>query len=409
MFFHPFSRHLASAFIKIRRNAIGPFGAGLVLLLLISAGVDASAAMIKGPYLLFPGKNTQMRVLWQLDTATTCSLRWGRTRAYADGTTVTSEANPTTHQHLCALGGLTPGTQYYYQVSEGSTTHEGSFRSAPTSLARSVKFMVYGDTRSQPSVHDATAKTMQDVVAGDPDYQTFVLHVGDWVGGDSEGEWQNEFFTPTAPNLQAMLSSLPIQGCMGNHEGYGVYLRQYWPYPYVTPLFYGSFDYGPVHVAVINQYDYSNGPNAEQMEWLKNDLAATDRPWKFLIYHEPAWTAQNIYHPDNANAQMLLQPLCKQYGIVMCFSGHVHLYAHCLVDGVHHMTVGSGAAPLYTPNDTQPDYVLKAVATYHFAKVEIVDNGLNFTAVQNDGTVLESFHVQLPQATSAGPESLKYR
>ena len=46
---------------------------------------SAQAAMRKGPYLIYPGNNTQMQVLWQLGAAETCSLAWGPNTSYSDG------------------------------------------------------------------------------------------------------------------------------------------------------------------------------------------------------------------------------------------------------------------------------------------------------------------------------------
>lgn len=400
---------------QFKRLAIRPLAVGVILPLLLAAvflrsGASGTpAALIKGPYLIFPGNNSRMQVFWQLDSPSTCSLHWGRSTAYADGTTVTTEFNPATHQHAATLKGLVPGAKYFYELAVGTATRQGAFRAAPPADARALKFMAYGDTRSQPGIHDSVAKAMMDTAAADPDFQTFILHVGDWVGGDSEANWTNEFFTPFATNIQAMIAALPLQGCLGNHEGSGIFYRQYWPYPYLNDRFYWSFDYGPAHIAVIDQYDQFDGPSDAQVQWLHDDLAASGRPWKFLLYHEPAWTAQNGYHSDNTRAQAVLQPLCKQFGIDLCICGHVHLYAHCLQDGVHHITTGGGGAPLYDPFASQPTYVIKTVPAYHFTRIDIRDNGLNFEAVQPDGTVLERIHIQHPQPTGVGPGALKYR
>ena len=46
------------------------------ILLVLGLAVDASAVLKKGPYMIWPGTNTEMTVLWQLESTTTCTLEW---------------------------------------------------------------------------------------------------------------------------------------------------------------------------------------------------------------------------------------------------------------------------------------------------------------------------------------------
>ncbi len=50
----------------------------MVLFFLFSSALFVHSAQIqKGPYLMYMGNNTQMKVMWQLDGADTCTLEWG--------------------------------------------------------------------------------------------------------------------------------------------------------------------------------------------------------------------------------------------------------------------------------------------------------------------------------------------
>jgi len=370
----------------------------LALVLVLVLAQLSPAAIKKGPYLIYPGTNTQMMVLWQLDASTSCSLEWGLDAHYQSGRVTGAEMN-SDHQYKQLIDGLTPGTKYFYRVAEGANLYPGSFQAAPPDDARSLKFLVYGDTRTDVNADNSVCGAMQATCTADPAYQTFTLHVGDWVGEDSEAGWSNEFFirAANAHGIMTLLANLPFQGCIGNHEVNGVYYRKYWPYPYIKdPRFYWSFDYGPAHFTVVDQYDGANGISDGQLSWIKNDLATTRKPWKFFLYHEPAWTAANQFHGNNVRAQTALQLLCKEYGIELCFNGHIHLYARCTQDGVQHLTLGGGGATLYDPNPTQPGYVVKVLKTFHYAKVAINDNVLNFEAVEPDGTVIDRFTVTHP-------------
>ncbi len=176
------------------------------------------AQVRKGPYLIYPGQNTQMMVLWQLDSTEACNLQWGRDPNFSDGNTVTAEYG-NDHQHKHTIGNLTPGTAYYYRVSVATQQYEGSFRTGPVGSERSVKFLAYGDTRTNVFDHDMVDKAIYEVFAADPNYQTFTLLAGDWVrAGEEEGDWAQEFFNPLAVNTRRLQANLPINGCIGNHE-----------------------------------------------------------------------------------------------------------------------------------------------------------------------------------------------
>ncbi|MCP4154357.1 MAG: metallophosphoesterase family protein [bacterium] len=349
----------------------------------------------KGPYLLFPGDNTQMTVLWQLDTTTSSTLAWGLDTMYTGGSVQTTEYG-SDHQHKVVISNLTPGATYYYRVTVNGTHHAGSFLAAPPASVENVKFLAYGDTRSYPADHDAVNAQMINTYTADPAYQTFTVHVGDWVNdGDTESDWTDEFFGRTRSNTIEMQANLSIQGCMGNHEYSGVLYEKYWPYPFEAGGRYWSYDYGPVHVVVLDQYvSYSAG--STQLTWLENDLAASDREWKVIVLHEPGYSAGG--HSNDSDVQQYIQPLCVQYEVDIVFCGHNHYYARCEVDGVQHITVGGGGAPLYAPN-YNADYLVTAAEVLHFGEIDIQGEQLDFVARDVDGNVFDTFtasHVFVP-------------
>jgi hypothetical protein len=345
-------------------------------------------AFKKGPYLIYPGDNTQMTVLWQMSGTIGCTLEWGLDTSYSTGSTATSEYGGD-HQHKYTITGLTPGTKYYYRVTAGAAQGTGSFRTAPATDATSVKMLVYGDTRTYPADHSAVSAGMISTFTGDPNFQTVLLHSGDWVNTNSESDWTNEFFNRDyAPALQ-MQASLPIQGCMGNHEGSGTIYMKYYPYPYVGNR-YWSFDYGPAHIVILDQY-VSYSPGSAQYNWLVSDLSTSTKQWKFIVLHQPGWTAGGS-HGNDASVQNYIQPLCEQYGVQIVFGGHNHYYARADVNDVYHITTGGGGAPLYNPAPGQP-YIVTYEKTLHYCKVAIDGNSLSFQAVKPDGSVIDVFYI----------------
>ncbi len=367
-----------------------------ILTLFLFSSLAHAVQIEKGPYLIYEGNTAKMTVLWQLDVTGTCVLEWGTDTTYADGTVQTGEYGGD-HQHKYSISGLSTATKYYYRVEVGGTWHTGSFRSAPDATAQNVKLLAYGDTRSYPSDHNTVAGQMLNAYTNTPGYQTLALHVGDFINsGDQEIDWQDEFFPRTQPNILQMQSELPIMGCKGNHEGTGTLYEKYFPYPYESGGFYWSYDYGPAHVVVIDQYvGYSSG--STQITWLENDLAATTKKWIFLVFHEPAWSAGG--HSNDTQAQNVIQPLCEQYGVDVIFAGHNHYYARAVVQGVHHVTAGGGGAPLYSPNSNAQNVVASSMS-HHHCEIDIQGNQLDFVARNSSGSVIDSFSLTAGGGTS---------
>jgi hypothetical protein len=349
-----------------------------------------------------------MQVIWQLSSQAQCTIEWGIDTTYNLGTAHSSEYGDD-HQHTRTITDLTPGIKYYYRVAADTEVHTGSFLAAPAPDATSFKFMALGDTREHLWTHDEVAEAMISAYTADPAFQSFALFVGDFVKfGNYEPGWDQEFFNPLTANIRQRMASLPLSGTLGNHElldyNYGGYntdtplFRKYFPYPFVDHR-YWSFDYGPAHFVMIDQYpadwSFPYGPGSTwetQRAWIEADLAATSKPWKFLCLHEPGWSAG---HPrpeidNNVDVQENIQPLCERYGVSIVFGGHMHYYARAVVNDVQHITTGGGGAELYTPDPGHPNVV--AVADeHHYCRIEIDGENLYFTAVTPQGLVLDEF------------------
>lgn len=355
----------------------------------------ANAAMRKGPYLIYPGVNDEMMVLWQLTGTQTCTLEWGEDTTYSSGSVQTTEYG--TNQHKYVITNLTPATKYYYRVTE-DVSHTGSFLAAPSDTATGVKFFAYGDSRSNPGTFDGVNTQLINTYEADPAYQSFTMLTGDWVNmGELESEWDNQHFNRSYPNTLELQANLPINGCIGNHEwdaAQGTLFDKYYPYPYPygadNANLYWSFDYGPAHFAVVDQYAALYDPTSAQWSWLKNDLATTTKEWKFILLHAPGYSAHGG-HTDNTDVQNYIQPLCELYGVDIIFAGHNHYYARCVKNGVTHITTGGGGAGLYNPNPNYSPYIVTTAKLHYFCKIAINGLELDFMAVDKDGTMIESF------------------
>ena len=351
-----------------------------------SEAAHSRQAFRKEPYLLFTGDPDAMDVHWQLHAAAPCTIDWGLDTGYSLGSEVTIEHGDD-HQHTHKFTGLAPSTLYFYQVRSGGEAKPGSFRSPPAPDETRLKFFAYGDTRSFPEDHDAVAARMVDVFQADAEFQTLTLHVGDLVdNGELEEHWDEQFFDPVYADIAQLHANLPTQAARGNHERDAVLYAKYFPYPFVMSRAW-SFDYGPAHFVVVDQY-IGYGPSSQQLAWVENDLATTDRPWKFMVVHEPGWSAGG--HENDPDVQGHLHPLCVRYGVRILFAGHNHYYARAIVDSVHHVTTGGGGAPLYAPDNQYPHLVAIA-KDYHYCTIEIDGDSLTYATVNCLGETLDWF------------------
>ena len=63
----------------------------------------------KGPYLIYHGKNNQMKVLWQLNETAGCVISWGDDTSYSSGSAKTKEYGKD-HQHSYIIKKLKPAS-----------------------------------------------------------------------------------------------------------------------------------------------------------------------------------------------------------------------------------------------------------------------------------------------------------
>lgn len=372
---------------------------GLVLLLTSPSIIysqnefETSNIIRKAPYLIYNGNNTEMLVLWQLSKLDTCLIKWGFDTQYSLGEQKTYEYG-SDHQHKYLITDLKPGKKYYYKVKINNDINKGSFYTAPRKNSDHLKFFVYGDTRTFPSTHNNIAKKIVSLFTNNSENQTFVLSTGDFVSnGDIESYWDYNFFDSLYSSLKEMLANIPFQSCIGNHERTGKLYRKYFPYPYITENFYWSFDYGPAHFSIVDQYT-SYDSSSKQLTWLEKDLASSNKKWKFIVFHEPGWTAGG--HNNNKDVQNYIQPLCKKYGVQFVFSGHNHYYARAKVENIIHITTGGGGAPLYDPDLTYSNIVAISKSN-HFCKIEINKNILNYTVLAPDGKIIDHYTVNITE------------
>jgi len=350
------------------------FFPGCAVVLLFVAGVT----LTRGPYLQSVA-GTSAIVVWQTAAPGSSRVEYG-----VGGYTASIDLPDPTVEHVITLTDLITGTEVIYRVStDGVELASGSFRTA-AAPDQSFTFAVIGDSGTGSTGQVAVADRM---VALDPQ---LVLHTGDVVYPDGQAAGYDPFFFNP---YQTLAKRAPIYPTLGNHDYHSQsgqpYLDAFYlPHnnPAQTERYY-SFDWGNAHFTAL---DFNTGPDAAQLDWLKNDLASTDKPWKFVFYHQAIYSSGPHGHEDWVTAKRaLLAPIFEQYKVDVVFNGHDHDYERTQpINGVLYIVSGGGGGPLYQVNPQS--FSAYAETTYHTVLATLDGCTLTLQAVKPDGTIFDA-------------------
>lgn len=310
------------------------------------------------------------------------NVLYGQTSEYGGSAKTADVALTTggTYIHRIPLTGLTPDTRYYYRLGSKSA----SFRTAAAG-GTSFRFAVMGDTRTGAAIHDAIAGL---ILAAEP---RFSIYGGDLCdNGSSYASYKGQFFRPAQLTLAA---SVPFFNATGNHEKWGVNTRAFLEAP-ASPSGnqgYYSFDYGDLHVVVMNYLDpegYAKG--SPQYDFIAADLAATDKTWKIVVCHVPAYS-NGGHGGDQAmidNTRSIFEPA----GVDLVIAAHNHFYQRNFVNGIYHLVIGSAGAPLYDPGPAG-GYSQVSLKSYCFAIFDLTPATLQMRVYNEAGGEIDALTI----------------
>lgn len=356
---------------------------------------------------------TTIAVLWSTDAATAASaveigespMRMDRTVVGHVSTSGLAGNRVTVHEvHVC---GLRPDTTYHYRVGgPGHWSPAQSFRTAPAPgrADYDVNVVVFGDSRDRV---DVWAGLQPRVAQASPMRQPdLALFTGDAVYfGPVQALW-DQWFDAARPSMARM----PFVLAHGNHEGLAAnYLAQFAQPQSDDPErdeLYFSFDYGPLHVAVLNDTPRGGELDAlvgAQLAWLREDLgrARGNRgrvPWIVVMQHKSLFSASA--HVDDADVVFLRErwaPVFDELGVDVVFSGHEHDFE--VADGIDgrgeplagrrgttYFTSGGAGAPLYGATPRPWSRHIERVE--NFLLVRATMGSLEVVPYRADGTVI---------------------
>lgn len=298
--------------------------------------------------------------------------------------TLKTLASPKTYVHRILLSKLKPNKKYKYWVqnSDGTKSYESYFQS-PINDHSSFIFGIMGDCRTGKNIHNNIAKNIDN-------YEPkFLLYLGDLCYDGSYKAWKDEFFVP---NELTLLSKAPFVNAIGNHEKWGDNTQAFQQSP--TPKenkSYFDFDYGDIHFIFMDtEQNFSKG--SEQYHFIKNSLETTSKKFKIVCSHIPGYTGGGAGHNENKNMINITNELFVPNKVDFVLSGHIHTYQHNFVDGIHHLIIAGGGAPLYNSEDKS--YTLKTVKKYNYAIAEYKNNTLKLKVYDDSNNLIDSIEIK---------------
>lgn len=331
-------------------------------------------------------------VVWTADATAPGRLIW----TDLDGTprgVVVPEREPSEYlrdatQYVARVEGLEPGERVCYALE----TDDGrrlfgplALRAAPAPRADGpIGLIVFGDSGGATDDQRALAAQMATVPAD------LMLHTGDVA-----------YYDGTLPQLEAgyfevyapLIRSVPMFPASGNHDYHtddAAPFREVFVLPddAPEPERWYSFDWGPLHVAVLD----SERDGDTQAAWLRRDLEASDRPWTIVTAHQGPYSSGS--HGGSDGFRDRYQPILEAHGVQLVLTGHDHHYERTRpVNGVTYVVTGGGGYSTRAPG-AWTEHTAFALDVVHFVHVSIEGETMRVHAI--DATGREFDGVEIP-------------
>ena len=237
------------------------------------------------------------------------------------------------NRHTIEITGLEEGTKYCYRVGDaerGWWSDIGVIDTADNEAAFSFFHVTDPQSVTEKQYAENWAVALDTAFANHEDAD-FILNTGDLVdNGNDFVEWKRMFNTASDSLMDTVMMS-----ASGNHEERGDnalvnnFVFSNLPEQDTTTGVYYSFDYNTAHVAVLNSNDLNdeNGLSDAQIQWLTEDMNASEKAWKFVAIHKAPYSNGSHFDDEDVVAiRAQLATLMPELDIDIVFQGHDHVF-----------------------------------------------------------------------------------
>jgi acid phosphatase type 7 len=315
-------------------------------------------------------------------------------------------ANAPSIEHFTAkITRLTPGTAYLYRVGDkqsGAWSEWAPFTTAPQGRVP-FSFLFFADVQNGVDVWGRMIHQMHD---RNP-RAAFCLTGGDFVNhGNDRTDWDELFHY-----AEGVFDRVDVVPTIGNHE------CKDGPGPKLYLDLFALPENGPENVAKERAYSFrygnalfivldGNTSPAEQRPWLEKQLSGADATWKFVLFHQPAYSSD----PGRDNRQVREQwcTLFDKYHVDMVFQGHDHAYLRTHPMNAEKIAASPAEGTIYVVADAgtkyykqeQHDYTAVGFTNVSTCQVISIDTDggdkLSYRAYDADGKVRDEVVIDKP-------------
>ena len=273
---------------------------------------------------------------------------------------------------------------------------------ATTTVPPPVVVAAAGDISCAPGASVSATKchagVVSDLLLAEPDLHAF-LALGDLQYDDGSLKQFEQSYELTFGRLKDR-----THPAVGNHEYHTPDAAGYFDYfgdAAGTPgEGWYSFDVGTDwHIVALNSNcgDISCDVGSAQEQWLRADLAASDRPCTVAFWHHPLFSSGD-HHGSDARTMPFWQALADDQAELV-LTGHDHAYerfAPQTVDGtlseegIREFVVGTGGKSLYSFANAPVANSEVRLMTFGYLRLSLDAGRYDFEFVGDDGTVLDS-------------------
>ncbi len=387
----------------------------------------------RAPYLQIQSPQS-MLLRWQTNLAVVGVVRYGK-----DPSRLSKElrdTNKETH-HALLLDDLDRGAEYYYQIGCCHRAPTGPIHHFKTVSQQqpATRLWVLGDPGKKGPDQNQVIHAAQRWMAQNPgergNLPDLVLTTGDnaYKSGTNQ-QFQDCFFTP----FEAVFGNTPVIPAHGNHDARRNVFYNIFDFPVDGahggfPSHnegYFSFDYGNLHVIMLDTAAQPITSRAPMVEWLKRDLKTNNRPWTIAVFHHPPYTdgTHQSDHPSSSDgamtaARLVLVPILESGGVDLVLSGHSHGYERSYplrenhvyaqhtdtkpegTDDLTHTTVYQiiGSSSKIGEGQFQHPFMAASHPILGSVIIDVDDTGLVSRFIDSEGRERDRFQLQLEPLT----------